>query len=239
MNHSIHSISILRLSLIALLWLAFSQQHSAQVSFSVSDTLAFINKTTITPAAYAHIDLYNTTEAPLQMRWVKRYDTSFPEGWSKYLQDPDTWHNPFDNVDSADFNLSVDTQYNNMMIFQVVNNGYTGAGNISFLLFPIDNRADSVRITFRTIITPAVLGIEDLEHSNRQVVHPQPNNGKFCILESDESHAEVYTTEGRFVRKYEGVEGCFDMRGLPPAMYFVYAGDGRSQPRRLRLIIAQ
>ncbi len=211
---------------------------NAQVSFSVEDTLGIINKTTITPAAYAHLHINNNTVQPLPMRWIRRIDSAFPQEWTTYFQDPATWHNPFDDVDSADFVLSVEDQYTNMLNFQVLNNGYPGTGVISFLVFPIAQRSDTVRVTYRAIITQAPLGLEDFQARDSVTIYPQPGKGLICVKNVDFRSADVFTTEGRFVLRATSWEGCIDLTGLAPAVYLLHIDEGMGHKSYARIVIA-
>jgi hypothetical protein len=211
----------------------------AQTSFSVSDTLVIIDKNTSSPVVYDYSSIYNDTDEDLEMRWIKRIDMPFDPAWVPAFQDPSTWHNPLEPVDSADFLLSVDSLFTNKLIFQIAHNQEVGFGQASFLVFPVNDRSDTVRITYRALVSADPLSTKDQDSDNGVVLYPNPCDGVFSIKGMDVSRIEVYTLSGNFAHTAAKSQEQWDVSHLPNGSYLIKLYDMGGVFIERRLLIAK
>lgn len=205
----------------------------SQSSFSVSDTLVIIDKNTSSPVVYDYASIYNDTGEDLEMRWIKRIDMPFNPAWIPAFQDPSTWHNPLAATDSADFLLSTDSLFTNKLIFQIAHNQIVGSGQASFLVFPVNDRSDSVRITYRVLVAEDPLSSADQIHDKNVVVFPNPTHGVFSIKGMDVDRIEVYDAFGKTIEA--DLSQTHDLSHLPTGTYMlrIFGSTGGFTERRL------
>lgn len=211
----------------------------AQTSFSVSDTLVIIDKNTSSPVVYDYSSIYNDTDEDMEMRWIKRIDMPFDPAWVPAFQDPSTWHNPLEPVDSADFLLSVDSLFTNKLIFQIAHNQEVGFGQASFLVFPVNDRSDTVRITYRALVAADPLSTTNRLVDKNVVLFPNPGNGIFSIKGMHVSRIEVYTLSGNLIYTATQSQEQWDVSHLPNGTYLLKLFDAGSGFVDGRLLIAK
>jgi hypothetical protein len=150
-----------------------------QANFSLGDTIVYLNK----DISFGTLHEYTSISSAdtLQMRWIKRPSSRYPQVWNTYWTAADTVHGIIDNLDSADFVLAppTDTTLQNRLIIGVAHNGQAASANIDFTLFEIGNRSDSLRVRFQ--VTVASLSSMEAERTKIEVFPTVSRNGLFKL----------------------------------------------------------
>lgn len=126
-------------------------------SFAVSDTTVLLEVTTSNGVAHWYTAITNLTDDTVWMRWIQYRPTDYPSAsWTTYFQDPQTWYNPVDGVDSGDFFLDTVADPMDKLVLQVNHHGIADRGDVYFLVFNRDNPADSVWVHYEVFINQDV-----------------------------------------------------------------------------------
>ena len=165
----------------SLIWSMFTIAQS----YSVSDTLKILSKSTDFGILHDFIQIENNSGQDLNMRWIQRFDAGFPSSWIPSIQDPDNWYNPCDTIDSADFVLKINPGSGNKMVIGLDHQNSVGAGVVYYTLFPVSNRSDSTTIAFSINISEGT-GVTSISKQLSKdtfeiFIFPNPTNGQFLI----------------------------------------------------------
>ena len=142
---------------------------------------------------YLPNDFYNNSGEDLQLRWVKEevieeYGHGNETGlWDYTIQDPQTFHDPGEDVDSSDFVLQANIGSLDKFIIQVYPNGNPGNIFMSFRIYEIGNPSNFfyVYIDYTATSVTSISTLENMEIS----ISPNPtadflkidNKGDFDI----------------------------------------------------------
>lgn len=102
------------------------------------------------PAFYKWIELINKTGLDLPMHW-RIVEESLPNGWVALVEDVDT--NYHTHMDSADFVLPAVVAPGDYMIVSFQPNNVVGTGRVVLNLYPQNDVADSLHLTYIGITT--------------------------------------------------------------------------------------
>jgi hypothetical protein len=142
-------------------------------------------------------------------------------GWDTFFQDPAAWHNPLEGVDSADFVLGPDTSFNDKLIFQISHNMLTGSGQASFLVFPIDDRSDSLRITYRVFVSDSPLSADILDADQGGLIFPNPTDGPIQIADKRVESLTLIDATGKGQVLKRKTDDSWDVSHLADGTYVV------------------
>jgi hypothetical protein len=173
---------------------------SAQ-TFHVSDTLVNIIKPSNDGVVHYYSEIYNDTQDTLFMRWISNSDPEYPTNWITYFQDPQTFYNPLLSLDSGDFYLGTSHISTDKLIYQVDHQGHVGRSSTIFKVFPINNRADVIYVTFFVKITqaPSTLGIEEIRNLNSNIqyksIHIYNALGELLMEYKNSTLSQIFHSE--------------------------------------------
>lgn len=211
--------------------LFFNSIHSqAQVSFSATPTLIEAVKPSNYFVFYNYSQFENLSGDTLQMRWVRTELTTSLGGselgdWTLALNDP---QNAFLNgiPDSADFVLLPVSTSTDKFIYQMFPNDQAGSILTRFRIFPIDNPADSVTLTFDYTSVDPVSSTNESNQIWSKNIYPNPVSDWLEINNpyGQKINGQLFTSDGRPIFDFE-IDGndkqSFDTSSLTDGVYFL------------------
>ncbi|MCC5943884.1 MAG: T9SS type A sorting domain-containing protein [Bernardetiaceae bacterium] len=201
-------------------------QVEAQSSFALSKQEVYIIKDENFDFAYAPTDIINLTDAPLELVWQRYLPADFPEQWTTGFQDPITWHNSHE-VERDTFELKVENDEFDKLIFQVYPNGQVGEAVVDFNIYDANNPSDSLALRFIVQIQARVLATDNNENIPQIVIYPNPvTNGKIFFSEAPD-RLSMYDLNGSLICEKElNHSRNFDLPRLSKGLYFLKLSKG-------------
>lgn len=235
---------ILMRFLVAFLLLVLSQAVPqtglAQTSFSLLPDSVYASKPKTNFVMYNYGQFQNLTADTLAMRWVKTYvevDGNGPNAdlgnWTIGVQDPSTWHNPANALDSADFLLPPASGAFDKLILQLYPHGTAGHLVVHFKVFPIANPGDTALIVYDFTSTEVASSSTDPTLISALELFPNPAS-TWLILRSKASQPlslQIVSPLGQVQRQLELpalMELKLDLTGWPAGLWWVRVVDDGS-----------
>lgn len=186
--------------ILAVLFLGFNS--NAQV-FSFVDTSTVLVKTTDESPAHWYIELFNDVLLDTTLRWKASFSPTLPPQWVITFDDQNTFYNPVNDGDSADFTLYASPAFPQKLIIGAILNNTAGSGSVYFDIYNPADPSYVQTIEYRFIVTmgSGTWGTDELaeEHnwfsqSGRSFVFPEEFVSNEIILH-DVSGSRVYDAQ--------------------------------------------
>ena len=195
-----------------------------QTSWSVSETFVPLTGTTSSGVLHNYAEIESTLPANEVFVWRTQFNTDYPTGWTTFLQDPQTWHNPIIHHQEESFILNAENPFLNKLILQVMHNGYPGNGQVTLTVYPQQNAADSTQILYNITVTGPLLSTANAENSVLRI-YPNPilADGRLRVKSSVPFTLwKLISIDGRVVNSGKELgNGEIDAGPLSPGIYFL------------------
>lgn len=154
----------------------------SQTSFSLTPSIVYAEKPKTNFVMYNYATLENLTGDTLQMRWVKKSVVTGGTGhgggdldnWIIAVQDPDNFHSPANDLDSADFRLLPVASFTDKFLLHLHPNNTAGSLVVTFKVFPIANPTDSAIVSFNYTVLDVASAVAELDSNAGIAIYPNP-----------------------------------------------------------------
>ncbi|MBK8565855.1 MAG: hypothetical protein IPN76_21560 [Saprospiraceae bacterium] len=171
----------------------------SQTSFSLSPSIVYAEKPKTTFVLYNFTALENLTSDTLHMRWVKTSVVAGASGhgggdfnnWTIAVQDPNNYHTPANDLDSADFVLTPSANFTDKFLLHLHPNNTAGNLVATFKLFPIANTADSAIVKFDYTVLDVASAVEEHDAGMGLSIYPNPATEKVLLRNTAQEALEV------------------------------------------------
>jgi hypothetical protein len=189
----------------------------------VSDTSITLSKTTDFSAVHDYIELFNTAEEELTMRWICDKAVSWPVEWDLNFTDPSNDYPLVEDKDSADFTLPYPVGFSNKLIIGLKHYSLAAESSVRFKVFPVEHPEDTLWLTYNFVIEQgdATIGITD--DLGAKVPIFQLNNHQLIIKDGPvSSDLVLYNLEGKAIfsaTQLTGTSAEINLSKLPSGIY--------------------
>ena len=135
-----------------LLFSVISFNSSAQC-FSFVDTFTDLVKTTDQSPAHWYIEVFNDVSVDTTLRWKAVFGPNVPPQWEITLDDQNTFHQPVNDGDSADFTLYAAPSFPQKLIIGAILNNTAGSASVYFDIYDPADPSYVQTIEYRFIIS--------------------------------------------------------------------------------------